>query len=44
MVFNIEGGPTHIGEGSHSLENTYVITRNGFERWSAHDGFLKERA
>jgi Xaa-Pro dipeptidase len=44
MVFNIEGGPTHIGEGSHSLENTYVITRDGFERWSAHDGFLKERA
>lgn len=28
MVFNIEGGPVHIDEGSHSLENTYVITSN----------------
>jgi Xaa-Pro dipeptidase len=44
MVFNVEGGPVRINEGSHSLENTYVITRDGFERWSAHDGLLKERA
>ncbi|MDE3075450.1 MAG: aminopeptidase P family protein, partial [Chloroflexota bacterium] len=44
MVFNIEGGPVHLGEASHSLENTYMITKSGFERWSAHDGFLKQRA
>jgi len=42
MVLNLEGGPSHIGLGAHSLENTYRITKNGFERWSSDDGIIVE--
>ena len=42
MVLNLEGGPSRIGLGAHSLENTYRITRNGFERWSSDDGVIVE--
>jgi Xaa-Pro dipeptidase len=42
MVLNLEGGPSQIGLGAHSLENTYLITKNGFERWSSDDGIIVE--
>jgi Xaa-Pro aminopeptidase len=42
MVVNMEGGPGVIGLGAHSLENTYRITKSGFERWSADDGIIVE--
>ncbi len=42
MVVNMEGGPAIIGVGAHSLENTYRITRSGFERWSSDEGLIVE--
>ncbi len=42
MVLNLEGGPSIVGVGAHSLENTYRITKDGFERWSSDDGVIVE--